>query len=101
MLHCSLCVCQSQLVDAEGKTGTIAVAYNYSIGSGGCSRAVLANGEGAMPEVILGRDPLTGQLVTLGDIERQSGLYILGRSGTGKTTLIEQIIVQDIISKHG
>jgi len=35
------------------------------------------------------------------DIERRSGLYILGRPRTGKTTLIKQIIYQDMKHNHG
>ena len=51
--------------------------------------------------VSLGNDSETGALMTIGDIERRSGLYILGRPRTGKTTLIESIIEQDIEHGHG
>src|SRR2546421_5917395 len=53
-----------------------------------------------MPEVLLGRDE-TGRDITIGDIERRSGLYILGRPRTGKTTLLKRIIYQDMINNHG
>src|SRR5687768_38144 len=51
--------------------------------------------------VTLGRDSETGQKITIGDIERRSGLYILGRPRSGKTTLIKNILVQDIANGHG
>jgi GTPase SAR1 family protein len=54
-----------------------------------------------MPEVILGKDSETGKIITIGDMERRSGLYILGRTGYGKTTLIKKIIAQDIDNGHG
>ena len=54
-----------------------------------------------MPEVILGKDVETGKKIPIGDMERRSGLYILGRTGTGKTTLIKKIIAQDIDNGHG
>jgi hypothetical protein len=54
-----------------------------------------------MPEVIIGRNAETGKLIPIGDIERRSGLYILGVQGTGKTTLIKNIITQDIVNGHG
>src|SRR4029453_2307391 len=33
--------------------------------------------------------------------ERRSGLYILGRPGSGKTTLMKSLMVQDIHHGHG
>jgi hypothetical protein len=54
-----------------------------------------------MPSVIIGKDAETGQVIRLTDIERRSGLSILGRPGTGKTTLIKRIIEQDIQHGHG
>ena len=54
-----------------------------------------------MPAVIIGKDAETGQVISLDDIERQSGLYILGIQGSGKTTLIKSIIEQDIENGHG
>jgi DNA helicase HerA-like ATPase len=49
----------------------------------------------------IGRDFETNEPVRLGDIERRSGLYILGRSGTGKTSLLVRLIEQDIKNGHG
>ena len=43
----------------------------------------------------------TGELVSIGDIERRSGLYILGKSGMGKTSLLVNLILQDIKNGHG
>ena len=55
-----------------------------------------------MPDyVILGRDVETDKKIPISDMERRSGLYILGRTGTGKTTLIKNIIAQDIDNGHG
>ena len=47
-------------------------------------------------DVTLGRDVETDKVIQIGDMERRSGLYILGRPGSGKTTLIKNIIAQDI-----
>jgi hypothetical protein len=54
-----------------------------------------------MPSVIIGRDAETRQEISIGDIERRSGLYLLGRPGAGKTTLIKNIIAQDMANGHG
>lgn len=44
----------------------------------------------------LGRDVSTGEPVRLGVAERRQGLYVIGKTGTGKTTLLEHLILQDI-----
>jgi DNA helicase HerA-like ATPase len=54
-----------------------------------------------MPFVTLGRDVETDKKIQIDDMERRSGLYILGRPGSGKTTLIKNIIAQDIDNGHG
>jgi replicative DNA helicase len=41
-----------------------------------------------MSSVILGTDVETGDAVRIGDVERRSGLYILGRPGMGKSALM-------------
>lgn len=46
--------------------------------------------------VLLGTDVQSGLAVGLGLRERQQGTYIIGRPGTGKTTLIEHMVVQDM-----
>jgi hypothetical protein len=51
--------------------------------------------------VTLGTDVETKQEVRLGDIERRSGLYLLGLSGMGKSSLAVNIALQDIANGHG
>jgi Type IV secretion-system coupling protein DNA-binding domain len=54
-----------------------------------------------MPEVILGRAMQTNQLIPISDVERRSGLYILGRMGRGKTSLMTKLLEQDMANGHG
>src|SRR5437764_4175469 len=54
-----------------------------------------------MPEVILGREMQTNQIIPISDVERRSGLYILGRMGRGKTSLMTKLIEQDMANGHG
>ena len=54
-----------------------------------------------MSSVILGTDTDTGQAVRIGDIERRSGLYLLGRSGMGKSALSVKVGLQDIQNGYG
>jgi hypothetical protein len=49
----------------------------------------------------IGHDADSGQPVILGDKERRSGLYILGRSGMGKTNLLVNLIVQAVENRYG
>ena len=49
----------------------------------------------------LATDVETGQAIKIRDMERRSGLYILGRPRTGKTTVIKSLILQDIANGHG
>jgi hypothetical protein len=49
----------------------------------------------------IGRDIETGEEITIGDIERRSGLYILGKPGMGKTLLLDSLVLQDIEHGHG
>jgi hypothetical protein len=49
----------------------------------------------------IGHDSETGQPITIGDVERRSGLYVLGKSGMGKTTLLINLMEQDIKNGHG
>lgn len=49
----------------------------------------------------LGTDEVTDQVLTLGDKERRSGLYLLGRTGMGKSTLLVNLALQDIEHGHG
>ena len=50
--------------------------------------------------VILGTDT-AGVQRSLTDIDRRSGLYILGIQGSGKTNLLKNLIFQDIKNGHG
>jgi hypothetical protein len=54
-----------------------------------------------MPDVILGRAMQTNQIIPISDVERRSGLYILGRMGRGKTSLMTKLIEQDMANGHG
>src|SRR5438874_13836688 len=44
----------------------------------------------------LGRDIQTGKNVDVPQASRRQGLYIIGIQGTGKSVLIENLIIQDI-----
>lgn len=44
----------------------------------------------------LGRDMQTGDYVDVPQASRRQGLYIIGANGTGKTGLIENLLLQDI-----
>jgi hypothetical protein len=50
---------------------------------------------------IIGHDRETGQPITIGDIERRSGLYILGKPGMGKSALMVNLMIQDTKNGHG
>ena len=54
-----------------------------------------------LSQVTLGRDVETRKDPNRRHGAAQAGLYILGRTGTGKTTLIKKIIAQDIDNGHG
>src|SRR5437763_1074762 len=54
-----------------------------------------------MPAVILGRGSGTDDIIRLSDEERHSGMYILGRPGRGKTSLMKSLIAQDMEHGHG
>src|SRR3954447_3843127 len=51
--------------------------------------------------VTIGTDIATRKRVTISDTARRSGLYILGRPGTGKTTMLINLLKQDIENGHG
>jgi hypothetical protein len=55
-----------------------------------------------MPYVVaIGDDGLTGRQVRIGDIERRSGLYILGKPGMGKSALMVNLAKRDAFNHHG
>ncbi len=49
-----------------------------------------------MTSSVLGIDIQTGQRVDILQASRRQGMYIIGANGTGKTGLIENLIIQDI-----
>jgi hypothetical protein len=50
---------------------------------------------------VLGSDSTTGELVTIEQEQRLKGIYIIGKTGTGKTTLKVNLILQDIAQGMG
>src|SRR5256885_7330616 len=58
---------------------------------------------------LLGEDTQTGNDVDVTDLDRYSGMYVLGRQGTGKSSLLQWLIYQDthkdtsviVIDPHG
>jgi len=53
------------------------------------------------PGVILGKDSETGAEITLTQEARRLGVYVMGTTGTGKTTLLKRIAVQDMEAGAG
>ncbi len=51
--------------------------------------------------VVLGHDISTGEAVPLGVVERMGGLYVIGKNGTGKSSLIASLVAQDMRHGHG
>lgn len=51
--------------------------------------------------MILGRSQETGELITLSQEARSRGVYVVGSTGTGKTTLLQSIAYQDMKAGHG
>jgi hypothetical protein len=50
---------------------------------------------------VIGHDIKTGKKITIGDIERRSALYFLGKPGMGKSALMVNLMIQDIEHGHG
>lgn len=55
----------------------------------------------ASEQAVIGRNILTGQLISVGDMDGRTGLYVLGGSGMGKSWLLVNLILQDIQNGHG
>src|SRR4051794_17595416 len=53
-----------------------------------------------MPAVI-GRSTETNEIIKIGDIERRAGLYVLGKPRMGKSTLLINVLIQNIANGHG
>jgi hypothetical protein len=49
----------------------------------------------------IGMSAETGEPIFIGDIERRSGLYVLGKPGMGKSALLVNLMGQDIENEHG
>src|SRR5947209_1215173 len=54
-----------------------------------------------MAEVVIGKDIETGETVTIADLDRRAGIYMLGLTGMGKSTLLINLQKQDIEHGHG
>lgn len=50
---------------------------------------------------ILGREKTSGRLIQLEAEARARGVYVIGATGTGKTTLLQSIAYQDVAAGHG
>jgi Helicase HerA, central domain len=50
---------------------------------------------------LLGRYVDTQEPAEIGDIERRRGVYVLGRSGTGKSSLLVKMMEHDVKNGHG
>src|SRR5213083_370079 len=45
---------------------------------------------------VLGEDTRTGEQISVDYVKRQSGMYVVGRQGMGKSSFLESCIFQDI-----
>src|SRR4051794_32757595 len=52
-------------------------------------------------KVYIGKAVDDNRDIEIGDVERRSGLYVLGKPGMGKTSLLITIALQDIRHGHG
>lgn len=50
---------------------------------------------------ILGSDVMSGETITLSPQARRQGVYVIGTPGTGKTTLLQNIAVEDMQAGEG
>lgn len=53
-----------------------------------------------MPTSKLGKDA-DGNIVSVDDSDRREGTYLIGSSGTGKSSLLTSLIQQDIVNNRG
>jgi hypothetical protein len=51
--------------------------------------------------VLLGKNTITGQSVHLSQTARRQGTYVIGKNGTGKTTFLVNLMLQDIRTGMG
>src|SRR5688500_5182024 len=59
---------------------------------------VIAN---PLTDTLLGYDVVTGAPVRWSASARRLGLYLIGTSGMGKTTLIDNLVMSDIVQGRG
>jgi hypothetical protein len=52
-------------------------------------------------KTILGKEFRTGELIRFNDKERRAGMYILGVQGRGKSSLLLNLIAQDVVKGYG
>src|SRR5258708_6788256 len=70
---------------------------NYQIGTT-VQRMKLTTGASTL--TVLGEDTRTGEKISIDDVSRCSGCYIIGTQGVGKSSLLESMIYQDIEKNH-
>ncbi len=65
--------------------------------------AALSQGPGAESHLLLGTNPYLGlpQPVRLSDRDRRHHMYLVGQTGTGKTTLLKQMALDDMAAGRG
>ncbi len=51
--------------------------------------------------LVLGKDISTSELISIDADARSRGIYVIGSTGTGKTTLLQSIAYQDMKAGHG
>lgn len=92
----------------------VAALYHFPHSSGGTTELIRAKSpelpaplslkkSDAKLDVIVGENSYAGSSVRIGIplLERQKHMYVIGKTGTGKTTLLTSMIHQDIINGKG
>ncbi|XKT74723.1 MAG: type IV secretory system conjugative DNA transfer family protein [Patescibacteria group bacterium UBA2163] len=89
----------------------LAAAYHISIGGGSSSRELKSSGSAKAPApmnlsdegIVLGENTFGGrtQQIHFDPDDRLRHFYAIGQTGTGKTTLLKQMITQDIENGEG
>lgn len=54
-----------------------------------------------MSRLVLGQEVDSGNSVSLEDFDRRQGVYIIGKTGTGKSTLLQHLVAQDMKAGAG
>jgi hypothetical protein len=66
-----------------------------------CTACVISLTASPSFKVLLGTDTLTSQEIYIDDTARRSGVYVLGKSGFGKSVLLSSMAIQDATNGHG